>query len=84
MPSSAMQDGHKNVYKRALFSFIKKYTRRPVSADSTARRQFQCEFQYLFISRVYLFYDIQWNRIRGIPFIVKSHNNTHNKSKCIF
>jgi len=22
------------------------------------------------------FYDIQWKRIRGIPFILKSHNNT--------
>ena len=57
-------------------------TRRPASADSTARRQFQ--FQYLFISRVHLFYDIQWKRIRVIPFIAKSHNNTDNKSKCIF
>jgi len=28
------------------------------------------------ISRVHLFYDIQWKRIRGIPFILKSHNNT--------
>jgi len=42
-------------------------TRRPTSADSTARRQFQ--FQYLFISRVHLFYDIQWKRIRSITFI---------------
>jgi len=25
---------------------------------------------------VHLFYDIQWKWIRGIPFIVKSHNNT--------
>jgi len=54
-------------------------TRRPASADSTAHRQFQ--FQYLFISRVHLFYHIQWKRIRGIPFIVKSHNNTDNKIK---
>ena len=57
-------------------------TRRPASADSTASRQFQ--FQYLFISRVHLFYDIQCKRIRGIPFIVKSHNKADNKSKCIF
>jgi len=33
---------------------------------------------------VHLFYDIQWKWIRGIPFIVKSHNNRQNKSKCIF
>jgi len=59
-------------------------TRTPASADSIARRQFQFQFQYLFIWRVHLFYDIQWKRIRGIPFIVKSHNNTGNKSKCIF
>jgi len=59
-------------------------TRRPASADSTARRQFQFQFQYLFISRVHLFYDVQWKRISGFPFIVKSHNNTDNKSKCIF
>jgi len=26
-------------------------------------------------SHVHLFYDIQWNRIRGISFIVKMHNN---------
>ena len=57
-------------------------TRRPASADSTVCRQFQ--FQYLFIWRVHLFYDIQWKRICGIPFIVKSHNNTDDKSKCIF
>jgi len=37
-----------------------------------------------FISRVHLFYDMQLKQIRGIPFVVKSHNNTHNKSKCIF
>jgi len=29
------------------------------------------------ISHVHMFlYDIQWKRIRGIPFILKSHNNT--------
>ena len=32
------------------------------------RRQFQFQFQYLCISRVHLFYDIQWERIHGIPF----------------
>jgi len=51
-----------------------KRTRRLASADRTARRQFQ--FQYLCISCVHLFYDMQWKRIRGIPFILKSHNST--------
>jgi len=40
------------------------------------RRQSQFQFQYQCISRVHLFYDIQRKRIRGIPFIIKSHNNT--------
>jgi len=48
---------------------------------ASIRWHFTVQFQY---SRVHLFYDIQWKRIRGIPFIVKSHNNTDNKSKCIF
>jgi len=27
------------------------------------------------------FYDIQWKRIRGIPFILKSHNNTYTTNQ---
>jgi len=46
------------------------WTTRPASADKTARSQFQFQFQYLCISRVHLFYYIQWKRIRGIPFIL--------------
>ena len=46
----------------------------------TAQRAANFNFS---ISRVHLFYDIQWKQNCGIPFIVKSHNNTDNKSKRI-
>jgi len=62
------------IHGHCIYSASTAVTRRPASADRTARRQFQ--FQYLCISRVHLFHDIQWKRIRGIPFIVKSQNNT--------
>ena len=52
---------------RQLLCFYLHRTRKPASVDSTACRQFQ--FQNLFISRVHLFYHIQWKQICGIPFI---------------
>ena len=32
-------------------------------------------------TRASVFYDIQWKRIRGIPFILKSHNNNRQQIK---
>jgi len=58
------------------FNIIRQVTATCPPMRAHWRRQFQFQFQYLCISRMHLFYDIQWKRIRGIPFILKSHNNT--------